>query len=60
MKTIAILTTLLILSGCAYDPERAAAYQRDCRTVTYSKSNGRLGMSTVCNRGGNISIMRNM
>ena len=63
MKTILILGLSIFVTGCAYDPVRAqAAYERarNCSTVTYSKYNGRIGMSTVCRRGNDVSIIRNM
>jgi hypothetical protein len=61
MKTIIAIALLAVgLTGCAYDPALAAARARECSTVTYSKANGRLGMSTVCRRGRDVSVIRNM
>jgi hypothetical protein len=62
MKTIIILVSVLALTGCARSPMARinALEQPNCSTVTYGKANGRLGMSTVCQRGNDISIVRNI
>jgi hypothetical protein len=60
MKILIIAFVAFATIGCSYDPIKAAARSRDCSTITYSKYNGRLGMSTVCRSGRDISIIRNM
>ena len=62
MKVVIILISILALTGCARSPMARinALEQPNCSTITYGKANGRLGMSTVCRRGNNISVIRNI
>jgi hypothetical protein len=62
MKAIILIVSVLALTGCASNQTSRinASNKSNCSTITYGKANGRLGMSTVCRRGNDISVIRNI